>query len=122
MNNLGLFDVEEQNDVLIVAPTTNLSELLYAQLVSSGALVFDWLAKSPLNHVVLDLERCDYGGSSALGMFLKMWKWVSSRGGKMVLCNVSANEREVLQVMKLDQLWTICDSRQAALDHLHDGS
>jgi hypothetical protein len=33
----------------------------------------------------------------------------------MAFCNVSDHEREILKVTKLDSLWTICGSREEAM-------
>jgi anti-anti-sigma factor len=59
----------------------------------------------------LDFHKTGYYGSTALGFFVKLWKKVSKRKGRMVFCNVSDHEKEILQITKLDQLWPICSSK-----------
>lgn len=48
---------------------------------------------------------------------------VTGRGGDasgMAICNVSAHEKEVLQITHLDHLWPICSSRSEALKAVKD--
>jgi anti-anti-sigma regulatory factor len=57
----------------------------------------------------------DYGGSTALGFFVRLSLAVRDRGGRMAFCNVSEHEREILETTNLDWLCPLCVSRQDAL-------
>jgi anti-anti-sigma factor len=70
---------------------------------------------SPVKHIVLDLHKMDYCGSTALGAFVSLWHGVRERGGRLALCNISKHERELLGVTNLDYLWPLCPSRVEAL-------
>jgi anti-anti-sigma factor len=65
--------------------------------------------------VVLDFRKTDYYGSTALGFFVKLWKRVRDRDGRMAFCGVSDHEREILRVTHLDGMWPICSSREEAV-------
>jgi anti-anti-sigma factor len=120
MNPPGrLFEVERDGDTVIVTPVTNLSEVDYVRIEQEGQQIVDLFRRSRGLHLILDFHRSDYYGSTALAYFVKMWKWVSAQGGKMVLCNVSVHEREILEVTRLATVWPICPSRAEALEAVH---
>ncbi|HZT79004.1 MAG TPA: STAS domain-containing protein [Gemmataceae bacterium] len=115
MTSQDLFDIERDGDVLVIVPKTDLGESEYDGLEAAAHLIFDELAKGGVRGVVLDFQRTDYCGSTALGLFIRLWKRVCERGGRMAFCNVSEHEKEVLAVTRLDSLWPICPTRQEAL-------
>jgi len=110
-----LFHVEYQDKTLILSPRNNLSELELSCLDEAIRDVMEQLNECGFRNVVLDFADTDYYGSTALGFFIKLWKRVRSVGGNMVFCNVSVHEREVLELTRLEDLWTICTTRSEAL-------
>jgi anti-anti-sigma factor len=116
VNRMGsIFEVQRQGDTIIVVPTTDLRELDYQRIEEGAKDVLDLVNGSAFKNVVLDFQRTDYYGSTALGFFLKLWKRVRERNGHLAFCNVSAHEQEILRVTNLDRLWPICSSRSDAL-------
>ncbi len=114
----GLFRFEQDEHTLVLTPTRNLSEL---ELVSIDDTVHDVLQTFDANGVlnlVFDFGGTEYYGSTALGMFITLWKRVHESGGRMVFCNLSAHEQATLELTHLDQLWAICHSREDALAEL----
>jgi anti-anti-sigma factor len=112
----GIFAVEREGDTLVLTPQADLRELAFPQLEAGARDVFDLLASGAARNVVLDFRRTDYYGSTALEFFVRLWKRVRERGGRMAFCNVSAHEQEVLRLTNLDRLWPLCPSREAALE------
>ena len=111
----GVFEVEQAGDTIIVVPTVDLRELDYQRIEDGARGILDLLDGAAIQNVVLDFHRTDYYGSTALGFFLKLWKRVRDRKGRMAFCNVSDHEKEILQVTSLDRLWPVCPSRNEAL-------
>jgi anti-anti-sigma factor len=111
----GIFEIEQKDDTMIVVPNMDLRELAYKQIEEGARKVLDLLNGTDIKNVVLDFHKTDYYGSTALGLFVRVWKRVSRRNGRMVFCNVSEHEKEVLQITHLDQLWPVCSSRSEAL-------
>ena len=72
-------------------------------------------ATNATQSVFLDGLKTDYFGSTALGFFIRLHKMIKDHGGRMVLCNMSAHETEILEVTKLSDYWTIQPTREAAL-------
>ncbi len=115
MTDPTLFDVERDGDVLILIPRADLRETDYQDIESGGRSLLDLVSAPEVKGVVLDFHRTDYYGSTALGFFLRLWKRVGGRGGRMAFCNLSANESEILAVTRLDTLWPAYPSRDEAL-------
>ena len=110
------FTVNCQGNTAIVSASGNFGEFAVEKLhtaITDGLNRFDQVPD--VKNVVIDLEHTEYFGSSALGLFIRLWHRVSSRGGKMALCNLTDFEEEILRVTELDNFWTVCDSRDEAL-------
>jgi anti-anti-sigma factor len=110
-----LFEIERVGQTVVLTPVADLREMEYQRIETSAEDVFRLLRTGPSKNVVIDFSRTDSYGSTALGFFARLWRRVCDRGGRMAFCNVSAHEREVLRVTRLDGLWPICPSRQEAM-------
>ncbi len=108
-----LFVIERDGDTLILTPQTDLSELEYAQPITTE--IVHLLSDMTIKNLVMDFHKSDYFGSTALGFLIRLSKRIHERQGKMVLCNLSAHEVEILQVTKLQDFWARYPSREAAL-------
>ncbi|MEQ8784743.1 MAG: STAS domain-containing protein [Pirellulaceae bacterium] len=111
----SIFDIEHIDEILVVTPKANLRELDYQQIEESGRGVLGMLADNSARSVVMDFHRTDYYGSTALAFFLSVWKAVRSRDGQMAFCNLSEHESQILSLMRLDTLWSVCGTREEAL-------
>jgi anti-anti-sigma factor len=111
----GAFKVECEGQTLIVTPLTDLRELDYEEIEAGARDILNLLGNGSIKNVVMDFQKTDYYGSTALGFFVKLWKRVRDRNGRMAFCRMSDHEREILQVTNLGGLWPICASRQEAI-------
>jgi anti-anti-sigma factor len=114
--NTGIFEILQKNDTIIVVPTADLQELDYQRIEQGAGEILHLLNGAGVKNVVMDFHKTDYYGSTALGFFLKLWKRVKQQHGRMVFCNVSEHESEILRITNLDHLWPICRSRGEALN------
>jgi anti-anti-sigma factor len=64
---------------------------------------------------IVDLTGVELFGSMFLSVLLRCWKACVTRGGMMVLCGVGERVRELLKIVRLDVLWPIYDSSDAAM-------
>jgi anti-anti-sigma factor len=116
------FEIEQQNDTIVVVLAENLGALEYERFEEEGRAIFDCLNGADVKNVVLDFQKTNYVGSTAIGFFLRIWKQVGIQNGSMALCNVSGREKDSFHVTKLDQLWPICSSRKDAMDVVKERS
>jgi anti-sigma B factor antagonist len=112
----GVFEIEQNGDTLVVTPVTDLTELAYERIEVGAQELLGLLDQVHIKNVVMDFHRTDYFGSTALGFFVRLWKRARSRNGRMAFCNLSEHETEILKITGLDRLWTICSSRQEAME------
>jgi anti-anti-sigma factor len=110
-----IFEVEQQDETLLIIPTTNLGDLVFQEIEAGASDLLDRMKDSSARNAILDFRRTDYFGSSALGFLLKLLKAIQDRSGRLALCNLSEHEQEILRVTKLDGLCAICASREEAL-------
>lgn len=116
MTQNSVFDFEHSGNTLFLIPKTDLRELEFDTLEAGAAEVFNELESETISNVIVDFHKTDYYGSTALAFFVKFWKRIKSKGGKMVFCNVSTHEREILELTNLTSLWPVCDTRDDAVD------
>lgn len=114
-SSTNLFDIEQLDGVVVVTPHSDLRELDYRQIEHGAAEVLAILRSGAASSVVMDFHRTDYYGSTALAFFLNVWKEVRNQGGHMAFCHVSPHEMQILRLMRLETLWSICDTRDEAL-------
>jgi anti-anti-sigma factor len=111
----GAFEVERDGPTLLVTALRNLQELDYAEIEAGARDILHLLENGTIKNLILDFHNTDYFGSMALAFFVKLWKLVRDRGGRIAFCGVSDYESEILKMTKLDGLWPICSSRKEAL-------
>lgn len=111
-----LVQIDRLDDTTVVTVLSDLGELEFEEIEREAAQVLEMLDGNEVKNVILDFRNTDFYGSTALGFFVKLWKRVTSRNGRMVFCAVSPHEREILKVTQLDGLWAVCDSKEEALE------
>jgi stage II sporulation protein AA (anti-sigma F factor antagonist) len=116
-----LFDLEQHGNTMVVIPTIDMREFEYQCIEDGARQVLNLLENGQIKNIVIDFNKTDYYGSTALGLFLKFWKRITSRGGRMAFCNISDTERKILAIARLHRLWPICASRQEALEQVIAG-
>jgi anti-anti-sigma factor len=110
-----LIEVERRGDTLVLTPRKNLRELEYREIEAEGEELLEMANDTAVRNLVADFALTDYFGSSALGLFARLWKRVRARGGRMAFCNVSAHEAEIMEVTGLTRFWPVHPSREEAL-------
>lgn len=109
------FNIVRDGDTLIVSQTADLRESIFEAHHEATTGLLASLDEGTTRHVVWDFGNTQTVGSTALGFFVKLWKCVCERRGKMAFCNLSAYEKEILHVTKMDRLWPLCDTLEDAV-------
>lgn len=63
---------------------------------------------------LLDLEKVNYIDSSGLAALVKFYKEVRTKGGTLALCAVQRDAMKILQLTRLDKIFTIFPDESAA--------
>ena len=114
-----LFDLETVEDTLIATILTENLAFADAQLSLELNHICQQLNHPDLRHVLVDFSRIAYFSSTMLETLRSIWLKVKSRGGQMVLCNLSPVGEEIFHHSRFDTLWPIHPSRASALMALH---
>jgi anti-anti-sigma factor len=65
--------------------------------------------------LVLDFTNTEYISSTALEVIVHAWKRLSTREGRMALCNLNDFCAEVLHITRLDHIWHVAATRDEAV-------
>jgi anti-anti-sigma factor len=113
-----LLNFEIDGSVLVVVPQGDCSSLEAAVLEEELREILKQVSSSGVTGLVVDLEQAPYFGSTMLGGLNKLWRSMKLVHGRLVLCNVSPGELDVLTATRLDSVWTIFPTRAAAIESL----
>lgn len=100
-DSVTVVDVEGQ---LIVGNRQELKQKVLEEL-EGGARKF-----------VIDFSDTGYIDSSGLGVLVSLSKKIREQGGELRLSSLNEDLRTLFELTKLDTLFTIADSREAALE------
>lgn len=115
MSKPRYFRVDGQGETVIFTAVNSLGSLVEDDVREEWDLLLEQLDLHHARNVVVDLAALDYFGSIMLELLVVLWKRVSSRKGKLAICNPSPVGREILETAKFHTIWPILDSRAAAL-------
>ncbi|MBT8395633.1 MAG: STAS domain-containing protein [Gemmatimonadetes bacterium] len=108
------FQVEKVSDVLVVDVE---GQLIVGNRQELKQKVLEELEKGERKFVV-DFEKTGYIDSSGLGVLVSLSKKVREQGGELRLANLNEDLKTLFELTKLDTLFHIADSREAALRDL----
>jgi anti-sigma B factor antagonist len=108
------FQVTKVDGVLVVDVE---GQLIVGNRQELKQKVLEELERGELKFVV-DFERTGYIDSSGLGVLVSLSKKVREQGGELRLANLNEDLKTLFELTKLDTLFQIADSREAALKGL----
>lgn len=80
-----------------------------------GDQLFELVDKFGRGRLLLNFGNVEYLSSAALGKLITLHKKVNTARGKLILCNIDPQIREVFEITKLDKIFTIQRDEQTAL-------
>ena len=120
MNTERIFQWDVVEDTLVVTLMHSASSLADAEIRAELEELQGRLGRGGVPNVVFDFGAVKYFGSSMLEALQRLNRNVENCGGKMALCNLSEVGNEVLRVTRFDMLWPVRDTRQEALEAVHE--
>jgi anti-anti-sigma factor len=109
------FQTELIDGALVITPITDLGEFDYQWFEDEATRLREVVDQAEVRSVVIDLHRTTSFGSSALGLFVAIWKKLNEKQGQFALCGISPSEEQILKAVKLDGQWNVCGTRDEAL-------
>ena len=113
-----VFATTRQDDVLVVRLLGEVGGLDWENVHGELDAAARQLGPEGPRHVVIDFNQSSYFDSSMLNAILHLTRRVRDCRGRLAMCNVSASGRQILELVKFDSLWPICETRASALEML----
>ena len=92
-----------------------------ANIEGLGDELFGLVENDHRKQLLLNFTGVEFLSSAALNKLIILDKKVKSHSGKLVLCDLRQEIKEVFAITRLDQLFTISDSESAALAEFQAG-
>lgn len=83
-----------------------------------GDQILEQLEEQNNPQVMIDLSQLEHMGSSMVALLVKIWKSTEAKQGAVSFHSTHEGINQVLDLSGLSNVWTICDSREEALDAL----
>ncbi|MAT16300.1 MAG: anti-anti-sigma factor [Planctomyces sp.] len=116
MSSGGLrrIDIDEFGDITIAKFIDNkILDETNIQII--GNQLFALVEQDGRKKIIVDFSNVEYLSSAALGKLITLEKKVKAARGKLRLCSIRPEIYEVFVITKLNQLFTICDDADEAL-------
>ena len=109
--------VEQAGDVIIVELKDRkiLEEMSIMQI---GEQLNAMVAKAEVPKVIIDFTNVAHMSSSALGILITLHKRIREKRGQLRLCGIQSAIYEIFVITRLNEIFSICQSRQEALGDL----
>ena len=107
-------EVEDAGDVTVVNFVD--TKILEEQSIQAiGDQLFELVDSEGRKKMVLNFTNVEYLSSAALGKIIALNNRVKKAGGKLALCKIRPDIKEVFTITKLDKIIKIVDDEQAAI-------
>jgi anti-sigma B factor antagonist len=107
-------EVEDRDDITVVNFVDK--KILDEQNIQIiGEQLFSLVDELGRRKVILNFSNVEFLSSAALGKLLTLNRKLQAVRGKLALCNIAKEIREVFQITKLDKLFSIQPDENAAL-------
>jgi anti-anti-sigma factor len=77
--------------------------------------ILDLLSKTMVKRLILNLSQVPYMDSSAIAVLVEALQKLRPTGGKVMLVDLQPRVKGLLQIARLDSIFTLADSEQQAL-------
>lgn len=115
-----LFTTTRLDEVLIVSLLTAVGGLDWQRLQSELDDAGSQLRSDGPRHVLIDFNQSRYFDSCMLAGILHLTRLARGCHGRLAMCNVSTEARQILELARFDLLGPICDTRAAAIAALRE--
>lgn len=76
------------------------------------------IAKGDIYHIVLSLKELSFMDSSGIGVIIGRYKQITSKGGKMVVCDVNAAVYRLFEMSGMFKILAFQENERSALSSL----
>lgn len=73
-----------------------------------------------VDKVILNLQKVTFIQSSGVGMIVAIFKVLEEREGKMIVCHLSEENKDLFQMTRLNEIITIKETQEEALAEINN--
>ena len=103
---------EKLQNVWILKPVGRIDASCSAQIKDKVLSLIDTGQKN----LLIDLGEVDFIDSSGLGTLVSCLNSLKKAGGKLKICDIQENPKQVFEMTRLDRVFEVFDDRDEALD------
>ena len=107
-----------RNDGIVVVELADRKILDEAVIGEIAEQLYALVAEADVPKLVLDFQNVSHMSSGALGMLITLHKRIRERNGALRLCNISESIYEVFVITRLNEVFKVSDSLDAAVSDL----
>lgn len=111
------YSITEKEDLIFLEMQGNLVDK--AEAIDIGAEVEEQMAAGH-NRFIIELSQLEYMNSTGLNIILNLMNKCRDSGGEVVVAGSTARIKSLFSVTKLDTVFTLKDTREAAVKHLKE--
>jgi anti-anti-sigma factor len=100
--------------VVIRLPEVEYGSLEHAKLARARRLLLDLANQPGPPHLIVDLSGVHYLGAGLIGVVVSAWDRLKTQGRRLVLCGLNPDCAWLVRALKLDRLFAIHPTPQAA--------
>ena len=110
-----VFPAELKRDTLIVSPGGDAVSFRDSDIHRELNTLQQLIEQPETTNLIVDLGSSDYFGSIIIGAMNSLGLKAKEAGGRIAICNASADMIGILKVMNLDKIWSQFDTRKEAI-------
>ena len=107
-----VFLAEQEGNTLVVMPRGDAVGFRDSDVADELKTVTELAGSPGIINLVVDLGSSDYFGSTMIGAINQLGTRFRYIGGRIALCNVSPQMKDMLEIMHLNDVWMIFDTRK----------
>lgn len=109
------YKITEENNIQVLVLR---GELIDKNQANNLVKDIDSLLEQGKNKLIIDLSDLKYMNSSGLNVLIQLLTKTRTNGGESIIFNVSKKVNDLLVITKLNTLFKVADSKQAAVKML----
>jgi anti-anti-sigma factor len=110
--------IETHPKYCVVTLSPAMNNCQWSEIEKVGNEVVRELEAVNAPNLVVDLSELEYIGSAMVALVVRIWKTVKTKNARMVVVTRNPMVLEVFKIAKLDEVWTIVEYREDALQEL----
>jgi anti-anti-sigma factor len=112
------FQLKRHGEIAVIIPSPEVEQLPESLLQPAAQMLLQPLRNDPPSHLIIDLAGVRYFGSAFITFMLRCHEVAQQQGSELAVSGVTSRVRELLQVTAMDQIWSLYETRQEAIQAL----